>query len=138
VPASTLYTKPVEKKTKDQNNSGQSIADAQSETIQDNRPAALAQMKIARGMGDSPNSKETTRLQAMMASRTPVQRAADEEEVQMKAAPIQKVADEEEVQMKAAPIQLDTGDTNRETIIGGDADNEILANSPSSKQEVDS
>jgi|GEM_PF-5837449 len=83
-------TKSNSKTNQDQNNSGQSSADGQSETIQDNRPVALAQMKIARGMGDSPNSKKTSQLQAMMNSSTPVQRVTDEEEVQMKATPIQK------------------------------------------------
>ena len=48
-----------------------------------------------------------------MPDNSPVQKAADEEEVQMKAKPVQKAAeDEEEVQMKAAPVQKKENNTS--------------------------
>jgi len=111
MPESTRSSKPVEKKINDQNNSGQSSADAQSETIQDNRPGTLAQMKVVEAMSEGPRAQKTAQLQALMPDNSPIQKATDEEEVQMKAAPIQKAADEEEVQMKAAPVQKKENNT---------------------------
>ena len=85
--------------------SKEASAENQSSTILDHRPGTFAQMKLGESMNQSFRSQKTAQLQAIIGSQAPVQRVADEEDLQMKAKPVQKVADEEEVQMKAAPIQ---------------------------------
>ena len=85
--------------------SKEASAENQSSTILDNRPGTLAQMKLGESMNQGLRSQKSAQLQAIIGSQAPVQRVADEEDLQMKAKPVQKVADEEEVQMKAAPIQ---------------------------------
>mgnify|MGYP006078830755 FL=1 len=87
----TQSAKSTSKSNQDKNNSGQSAADTQSSTLVDNRPATLAQMKIADGMGNGPRANKIAQLQSMMAGNATMQKAQDEEEVQMKAAPIQKM-----------------------------------------------
>ena len=87
----TQSAKSTSKSNQDKNNSGQSAADTQSSTLVDNRPATLAQMKIADGMGNGPRANKIAQLQSMMAGNATMQKAQDEEEVQMKAGPIQKM-----------------------------------------------
>ena len=87
----TQSAKSTSKSNQDKNNSGQSAADTQSSTLVDNRPATLAQMKIADGMGNGPRANKIAQLQSMMAGNATMQKAQDEEEEQMKAAPIQKM-----------------------------------------------
>jgi hypothetical protein len=80
--------------------------DAQLSTITDNRSTTIAQRKLSDGLSTSPRAQQVAQRQGfIITSKAPVQRAADEEEVQMKAKPVQKAADEEEVQMKAKPVQ---------------------------------
>ena len=88
--SSKSIAKSNQNQNQNQNKSDQSTADAQSATLTDNRPSALAQMKIADGIGNGPGAKKIAQLQTMMAGNATIQRAADEEEVQMKATPIQK------------------------------------------------
>ena len=79
---------------------------AQLSTITDNRSTTIAQRKLSDGLSTSPRAQQVAQRQGfIITSKAPVQRAADEEEVQMKAKPVQKAADEEEVQMKAKPVQ---------------------------------
>ena len=101
--------------------SKEASAENQSSTILDNRPGTFAQMKLGESMNQNFRSQKTTQLQAIIGGQAPIQRAADEEELQMKAKPIQKVGigeniqqltapvqraeEEEELQMKAAPLQ---------------------------------
>jgi len=96
------------KANKKENNASQTRAASQLSTLSDNRPGTLAQMKVVEAMSEGPRAQKTAQLQALMPGNSPVQKATDEEEVQMKAKPIQKAADEEEVQMKAVPIQKAT------------------------------
>ena len=87
---------------KKENSASQTRAASQSSTLSDNRPGALAQMKVMEAMSEGPRAQKTAQLQALMPDNSPLQKATDEEEVQMKAKPVQKAADEEEVQMKAS------------------------------------
>jgi len=75
---------------KKENNASQTRAASQSSALSDNRPGTLAQMKVVEAMSEGPRAQKTAQLQALMPNNSPVQLAADEEEVQMKAAPIQK------------------------------------------------
>ena len=93
------------KANKKENNASQTRAASQLSTLSDNRPGTLAQMKVVEAMSEGPRAQKTAQLQALMPGNSPVQKATDEEEVQMKAKPIQKAEDEEELQMKAKPIQ---------------------------------
>ena len=86
-------------------------AESQSASLSDNRPGTLAQMKVVEAMSQSSLAQKTTQLQAVIAGNAPVQKAEEEEEVQMKAAPVQKAEDEEKVQMKAAPVQRKENNT---------------------------
>ncbi|MBT5506637.1 MAG: DUF4157 domain-containing protein [Flammeovirgaceae bacterium] len=47
-------------------------------------------MKVMEAMSEGPRAQKTAQLQALMPDNSPLQKAADEEEVQMKAAPVQK------------------------------------------------
>ena len=85
--------------------SKEASAEKQSSTILDKRPGTLAQMKLGESMNQSLKSQKSAQLQAIIGGQAPIQKAAEEEELQMKAKPVQRAADEEEVQMKAAPIQ---------------------------------
>ena len=94
------------KKTAAKQPSNVSRADTQLSTITDNRSATIVQRKLSDALSTSPRAQQAAQRQGfIITSKAPVQRTADEEEVQMKAAPIQRTADEEEVQMKATPIQ---------------------------------
>jgi hypothetical protein len=85
---------------------------AQLSTITDNRSTTIAQRKLSDALFTSPRAQQVAQRQGfIITSKAPVQRAADEEEVQMKAAPIQRAADEEEVQMKTAPVQRKENNT---------------------------
>jgi len=100
------------KANKKENSASQTRAASQSSTLSDNRPGALAQMKVMEAMSEGPRAQKTAQLQALMPDNSPLQKATDEEEVQMKAKPVQKAAeDEEEVQMKAAPVQKKENNT---------------------------
>jgi hypothetical protein len=78
------------KANKKENSASQTRAASQSSTLSDNRPGALAQMKVMEAMSEGPRAQKTAQLQALMPDNSPLQKAADEEEVQMKAAPVQK------------------------------------------------
>ena len=78
------------KANKKENSASQTRAASQSSTLSDNRPGALAQMKVMEAMSEGPRAQKTAQLQALMPDNSPVQKAADEEEVQMKVAPVQK------------------------------------------------
>ena len=93
------------KANKKENSASKTRAASQSSTLSDNRPGTLAQMKVVEAMSEGPRAQKTAQLQALMPDNSPVPKATDEEEVQMKAKPIQKAADEEEVQMKAKSVQ---------------------------------
>jgi hypothetical protein len=81
------------------------LAENQTSTILDNRPGTFAQMKLGESMNQSFRSQKTAQLQAIIGRQAPVQKAADEEELQMKAKPIQKVGEGENIQQLTAPVQ---------------------------------
>ena len=103
------------------------LAENQTPTILDNRPGTFAQMKLGEPINQSFRSQKTAQLQTIIGGQAPVQRAVDEEDLQMKAKPVQKVgideniqqptapvqraSDEEELQMKAAPLQRKENNT---------------------------
>ena len=66
------------------------LAENQTPTILDNRPGTFAQMKLGEPMNQSFRSQKTAQLKAIIGGQAPVQRASDEEELQMKAAPLQR------------------------------------------------
>tara|TARA_B110000503_G_scaffold142188_1_gene238195 strand:+ start:842 stop:2374 length:1533 start_codon:yes stop_codon:yes gene_type:complete len=99
------------KANKKESSASATRAESQSASLSDNRPGTLAQMKVAEAMSQGSLAQKTTQLQAVIAGNAPVQKAEEEEEVQMKAAPVQKAEDEEEVQMKAAPVQRKENNT---------------------------
>ena len=80
------------KANKKENSASQTRAASQSSTLSDNRPGALAQMKVMEAMSEGPRAQKTAQLQALMPDNSPLQKATDEEEVQMKAKPVQKAA----------------------------------------------
>ena len=58
--------------------------------MMDQRASTVAQNKSIKGISNSPQTQKTAQLQVIMNGSTPIQKAAEEEEVQMKAAPVQK------------------------------------------------
>tara|TARA_A100000164_G_scaffold82602_1_gene70390 strand:- start:195 stop:1829 length:1635 start_codon:yes stop_codon:yes gene_type:complete len=84
------HTKSASKSNQNKNNSDKSVANAQSSNLIDNRPATIAQMKIADRMGKGPRAKKIAELQSRMAGDVTVQKVTDEEEVQMKTSSTQE------------------------------------------------
>ncbi len=84
------HSKSTSKSNQDENNSGQSVKNAQSNSLIDNRPATLAQMKIVNGMDNGPKANKIAQLQSKMAGYAAVQKKKDDEEVQMKTTPTQE------------------------------------------------
>jgi hypothetical protein len=74
MPALAKTSKSNQNQNQNQNNSGQSAADTQSSTLVDNRPATLAQMKLADGIGNGPGAKKTAQLQDVIGKSAPVQK----------------------------------------------------------------
>ena len=74
MPALAKTSKSNQNQNQNQNNSGQSAADTQSSTLVDNRPATLAQMKLADGIGNGPGAKKTAQLQDVIGRSAPVQK----------------------------------------------------------------
>ncbi len=84
------HTKSTSKSNQNKNNSRTSVASAQSSNLIDNRPATIAQMKLADRMGKGPRANKIAELQSRMAGDVTVQKVTDEEEVQMKTSSIQE------------------------------------------------
>ena len=75
---STQSAKTTPKSKQNQNNSGKSAANAQTATIEDKRPAALAQNNIIASMGSESGAQRTAQLQAIMGGTAPVQRVKED------------------------------------------------------------
>jgi len=75
----TQSVKTTSKSKQNQNNSGKSAANAQTATIEDNRPATMAQNRIMASMGSGSGAQRTAQLQAVMGGAAPVQRVKEDE-----------------------------------------------------------
>jgi len=75
----TQSAKTTPKSKQNQNNSGKSAANAQTATIEDKRPATLAQNNIIASMGSGSGAQRTAQLHAIMGGTAPVQRVKKDE-----------------------------------------------------------